>query len=98
MDVADVLEAAADYLRENGWQKYAYGGHGHPACSLGAIREADRRDLPFWELKICAPTRAVETLLHRELDRWNDEQRTKKQVITALMEAAARVRLGEIKP
>jgi hypothetical protein len=35
--VAHDLRAAADYLREYGWRRWAMGYHGGPRCMLGAL-------------------------------------------------------------
>ena len=93
MDVADVLDAAADEIRSHGWCR---GTHyaGKASCLLGAIARSCDDEWPA-RVAVCA------TLGFNKfypLGDWNDrDERTADEVITALMEAAARVRLGEIK-
>ncbi len=96
MDTADVLDAAADEIRNHGWCK-GVPYIGEASCLLGALSHAGELD------EVTRARHAVCGLLGFEqwypLGDWNDMvTRTADEVITVLMEAAARVRLGEIKP
>ncbi len=102
MDVADVLDAAADYIRRYGHHKGDFRAPGGDACCvLGALSMVDN-GIEYAVMGASKEARALRVTLQvagpLSLAEWNDDaRRTKRQVITALMEAAARVRTGEIK-
>jgi hypothetical protein len=103
MDTADVLDAAADYIRAHGWRQNGFGGpdcygNHNPSCAVGAVRLQEVYSACFINPAVCAVERVVGLTSSCDLAHWNDApERTADEVITALMEAAARVRLGEIK-
>lgn len=96
-DAADTLNAAADHIRMQGLHNS--GGWGAiymddgPCCILGTIQMV-RPDLAYkiWEDAIDAIAKVLSTE-NREIAPWNDTPgRTAEEVITVLMEAAARLR------
>ena len=88
MSVADVLDAAADYIRTHGGLKHSIGDDGGPRCASGALHSV-----------VGDPTRRLAmTSFHRVMGvhvvAFNDYHTT-DEVIDALMEAAARLREQE---
>ncbi len=99
MDTADVLDAAADYLRIHGWVQGKYGEDGAPRCAHGAIRALGASNPVRWTaVAALNSTLGLDSSSH-SIEAWNDVQgRTAAEVVTALMEAATRVRTGEVQP
>jgi hypothetical protein len=100
IDVADVLNAAADYIATHGLAKEGFGSDDGPRCLLGAMSTAwQASDMPdsgtnpgcaLWGVAAGAVSQAIG---HPGIAKWNDApERTADEVITALLEAAARLR------
>ena len=93
MDTADVLDAAADYIRIHGWRKHDYGNDGGPRCVLGALKSVG--DFGEWRhVTNQPPALALLERIGKPVEKWNDaRRRTASEIIDALMSCAADLRL-----
>lgn len=98
MSLADVLDAAADYIRTHGWHQGDLGFEGGPRCLIGAIDEAAQEewaplDAAVAHVSRCLGLRPLPSSKWVSAAKWNDRpERSADEVIDALMEAAARLR------
>jgi hypothetical protein len=89
---AEVLDAAADYIRTHGWAQWQFKTCDGHVCALGAIYEVvggygDDR------LAFDAAEDALIRTVGQTIGEWNDApSRTADEVMDTLMEAAARLR------
>ncbi len=105
LDIADALEAAADYLQTFGWTQNTYGCDGEPRCAQGAVYSVTD-DCPgnmaeplrylskyledVPEAMFCRFYSYVDKLWHVSVGKWNDRVcKSADQVIDTLREAAA---------
>lgn len=91
---ATMLDEAARHIEIYGWQRGRLGGKGGPCCAIGATTVAwdglTARTSAAWRMGMTA---LAETIGTKSLSQWNDApERTADEVITALLEAAARLR------
>lgn len=93
MSVATDLNAAAQYLRDHGWQQGTYGKPGGPTCMEGALQWGAGVNVWVYPIKRDHPTLVFLRQKHPPTDifwyRWNDDPvRTKEEVIAKLEELA----------
>jgi hypothetical protein len=85
----DVLDAAADYIEQNGWTQNRSRNADGAVCAIGAIRYASGQYVPISRLGLAAVD-AVESHLGRWICGWNDTPgRTRTEVVAKLREVAA---------
>ena len=104
MDVAETLDAAADYIEKNGWCQHMFVA-GERTCVLGAIVRT--RDLPIaaperlgtgTAIAIAPVTDALRRAVGDGVWEWNDAPgRTAAEVIAMLRAAACTERAREIR-
>lgn len=93
MTIADILRAAADKIRQEGWRQHGAGLETGANCAWGAIHYLCTWEKKGTEKKAVAVMKASIGLGNRDglnpLFDWNDSpRRTKREVIAALLIAA----------
>jgi hypothetical protein len=97
MEIADVLERAADLIEPEGaWTQGSYGGGHLPTCMGGAVNIARGRQA--WETPAGDPIAAfLAQCLGQKVAFWNDApERTQAEVVAKLREAAAKARAEQV--
>jgi hypothetical protein len=86
--IAEVIENAAEYLKEYGWRQLKAGVHGESRCLVGALSSAAGTYALHMDAR-----KAVESHLWLAAAVWNDMPgRTKEEVIDALIGTAKDLR------